>query len=122
MAVLLKDTQLAYALIQSPVLKNRKVALLPDNEGGCIKLIARIEIRVVLWPRLPKLLSDHQIVLGGGPVVYITGKLTIKEQSFKKVNWHGSFVCLHIFFSKCYVLQGLFKCFVQEKVNYVRCV
>ena len=32
---------------------------------------------------LPKVLQDHQIVLGGGPVVY-TGKLTIKEQYLKK--------------------------------------
>ena len=63
-------------------------------------------------PSLLKLLSDHQIVLGGGPVV--TGKITIKGQYFFyfKVNWHRSFLCLHIFFSKCYVLRGLFKCFM----------
>ena len=54
----------------------------------------------------PKLLSDHQIVLGGGPVVYWKNhhKRTV---FFLKVNWHRSFLCLHIFFSKCYVLQGL---------------
>ena len=54
-------------------------------------------------PCLPNLQSDHQIVIGGGPVVY--WKLAIKEQYsayFKQINWqwHRSFVCLHIFFSK----------------------
>ena len=48
---------------------------------------AGLEIRVVLWPQsIPKLLQDHQIVLGGGPVVY--WKTHHKRTVFKKkVRW-----------------------------------
>ena len=47
-------------------------------------------------------------MLGGGPVVY--RKLTIKEHYLKKLIGTDNF------------LQGLFKCFEQEKVIYVTCV
>ena len=52
-----------------------------------------------------------RIVLSGGPVVYSTGKLTIKEQFwFFKVHWYRSFYA-SISFSVCFkyfVLQGLY--------------
>ena len=51
-------------------------------------------------PSLPNLLSDHQIVICGGPVVY----------------WkthHKKNVSLNIWY-----MQELFKCLVQEKVKF----
>ena len=72
-------------------------------------------------PSLPKLLSDHQIMLGGSPVVY--RKTHHKGTLFKKkLIGTDHFYAFMSFSVLCYVLQGLFKCFEQENVNYVRCV
>ena len=71
-------------------------------------------------PSLPKLLSGHQTMLGGGPVVY--RKTHHKRTLFKKKLIGTDHLYAFMSFSVCYVWQGLFKCFEQEKVNYVRCV
>ena len=77
-----------------------------------------LEIRVVLWPQSTKTSvgpPDSAKWWSGG----LLENSSIKEQYLNKNNWHRSFLCFHIFFVKCYVL---FKCFVQEKVNYVSSV
>ena len=78
-----------------------------------------LEIRVVLWPRLPKLLQDHQIDLGGGPVVY--WKTHHKKQYLKKKlvgpDDFYAFISCSVNVMYCKDCSNA----LQEKINYVRC-
>ena len=81
-----------------------------------------LKFRVVLWPQSTKTFAgppDSAMWWSGG--LLENSQLKKKRE---KINGHRSFVglCLHIFFIKYHVLQGLFKSFVQEKVNSVSCV
>ena len=102
----------------------RATVLLSSGQSG-------LKIRVVCGPSLPTLLSDHQIVLGGGPVVY--WKTHHKRTVFflKLIGTDHFYACISFSVNVIYAWQRLFKCFVQEnkrsimsavilKVSYIR--
>ena len=56
-----------------------------DEMDGFVKLTQGSKLGWSCGPSLPELLSDHQIVLGGGPVVYWK-LLTINFDNILKIS------------------------------------